>query len=713
MIENFKIALKRQKKLIIIFFLTIFIPSVSLSILGIRAIRNERFRLVKQIETEHRGAADILKTRINYQFKDIEVNLQNLAQHQAFTERQVPELQKMLKTQFAEYPLVGQIFLFYKDQDPLFPLFQPVTAVHPPSTLSSLKQSEREKLKTAEEYEFKSKKYTSAISLYKQLLSSSKDKNIQAQMLNNIARNYTKLKKYDLALKNYSKICIDYPENFGSSGLPLCLIARLQLMDCYKNLGDTENSLESSLDLYNDILYMTWNLNEDKFRTYASMAKEAYIEASSKIMADSSLDEYKEEFEQLQKLHQQKLQEWKTINDLKNYIIPELRRELIQTELYTALPYRHSKTIDNRTFLTLSLRIPEGKGNNSQGLLGAKINTGYLKEEVLSKIIDDIQLNKNTNITISDLSGKIFLGKINPSKELNTVTELFENNFPPWRIQFSRSKTGSLGIIDIRKSFYFWTIITLIIVLIFGSALIVRTVSHEMEVLKIKSDFVSSVSHEFKTPLTSIKALVERLQEGKVKDPGKMDHYFSVISQDAEKLTRLVKNILDFSKIEEGKREYEFVETDVAHLVSQQIATFQKEEIQKETKIMTHIDTDIPLLSLDKDALSQALNNLLDNALKFSPAGKEISVRVRKEPENVLIEIKDKGIGIPQEEMDKIFDKFYQGRSALKQSVKGTGLGLTLVKHTVEAHRGRISVKSKVGQGSTFSLIFPIKKKGV
>lgn len=713
MIENLKIALKRQKKLIIIFFLTIFIPSVSLSILGIRAIRNERFRLVKQIETDHRRAADILKTRINYQFKDIGILLQNFAQHQAFSEKDIPTIQDLLMKQFSENPLVGQIFLVYKDQDPLFPLFQPVTAVHPPSTLPPLKQSEREKFKTAEEYEFKSKKYTSAISLYRQLLSSSKNKNIQSQMFNNIARSYTKLKKYDLALKNYSKICNDYPESFSSSGLPLCLIARLQIIDCYKNLGKPENSLKSCLHLYKDILHMSWNLTEDKFRTYASMAKEAYIEASSKIMADSSLDEHKEEFEQLQKLHQQKLQEWKVLNDLKNEIIPGLRRELIQTELYKPLPYRHSKTIDNRTFLTLSLMIPKGKENNSQGLLGAKINTGYLKEEILSKIIKDIQLNKNANITISDLSGKIFLGKINPSKELITVTELFENNFPPWRIQIFRSKTGSLGVIDIRKSFYFWTIITLILVLIFGSALIVRTVSHEMEVLKIKSDFVSSVSHEFKTPLTSIKALVERLQEGKVKDPGKMYHYFSVISQDAEKLTRLVKNILDFSKIEEGKKEYEFVETDVAHLVSQQVKAFQKEEIQKDIKIQTHIDTDIPLLSLDKDALSQALNNLLDNALKFSPAGKEISVRVRKEPENVFIEIKDIGIGIPQEEMDKIFDKFYQGRSALKQSVKGTGLGLTLVKHTVEAHGGRISVKSKVGQGSTFSLMFPIKKKGV
>jgi len=148
----------------------------------------------------------------------------------------------------------------------------------------------------------------------------------------------------------------------------------------------------------------------------------------------------------------------------------------------------------------------------------------------------------------------------------------------------------------------------------------------------------------------------------------------------------------------------------VAQLVVQQVEAFQK-EIQKEIKINTHIEKEIPSLFIDKDALSQALNNLLDNAAKFSAVGNEITVSVRKEGENVIINIKDKGIGIPQDEMDKIFDKFYQGQNAVKQSVKGTGLGLTLVKHIVEAHQGRISVKSKVGQGSTFSLIFPIKKK--
>jgi signal transduction histidine kinase len=238
-----------------------------------------------------------------------------------------------------------------------------------------------------------------------------------------------------------------------------------------------------------------------------------------------------------------------------------------------------------------------------------------------------------------------------------------------------------------------------------------RTIAHEMEVLKIKSDFVASVSHEFKTPLTSIRTLVERLQEGKVQSDSKMKQYFSVIAQDTDKLTRLVGNILDFSKIEEGKREFDFSETDLTQLVSRQIHEFQKDELLKDFSIQAFIQEDIPQLSVDGEALYQALNNLLDNAVKFSSDKKEIEVHLSKDEENIILEVKDFGIGISLDDLDKIFDKFYQGKNALKQTIKGAGLGLTLVKHTVESHGGRVSVKSKVGEGSIFSLILPIVRK--
>jgi signal transduction histidine kinase len=146
-------------------------------------------------------------------------------------------------------------------------------------------------------------------------------------------------------------------------------------------------------------------------------------------------------------------------------------------------------------------------------------------------------------------------------------------------------------------------------------------------------------------------------------------------------------------------------------LVSHQIQEFRKDELLKDFSIQVHIQEDIPQLSVDIEAFSQALNNLLDNAVKFSPDKKEIQAHLRKDKYNIILEVKDKGIGIPPDELDKIFEKFYQGKNALKQTIKGAGLGLTLVRHMVEAHGGRVSVKSKVGEGSTFSLIFPIERK--
>lgn len=713
MIENLKIALRRQKKLIVIFLLTIFLPSVSLSIFGIRAIRSERFRQVKQIENEHRRTAEFLKTQIEDRFKNIEVTLQNLAQYPAFSEKDYPAISETIRDRLTDSEWVEQAFLFFKDGESLFPLLQPIKEAKKLPSLTPLTTSQRAKLKKAEDFEYKGKKYKKAISIYKQLFSIAKDDNFKAQMLNNIARCYTKLKDYDQAIKYYSLICDKYVESLSSSGLPLCLIARVEILNGYQSLGETINSLKSSLGLYRDILQQTWNLNENQFKTYSSIVNDAAREALSKSEENLSFEEHRKELVQLEEIYQERLGQWEVINDLKNEIIPELQRRFPPLQPYESIPYRHSKTIGQRAFLTLTVMIADRDKKSSLGLLGVKINDDHLKDDVLKNLIEDIQLRENSSVTISDLSGRILLGEKNFAPELLTVTEFFENNFPPWKIEFSRGKTASLGIADIRKSFYFWTILTLVIILIFGTALIMRTVAHEMEILKIKSDFISSVSHEFKTPLTSIKALIERLQSGKVSEAKKINHYISVISQDAEKLTRLVNNILDFSKIEEGKKEYELVETDVAKLVSQQIEAFQEDVIREGIRIQAQFEKDIPPLSIDKAAVSQAINNVLDNAVKFSPEGKGIQVSVKKDEENVIIDIKDSGIGIPPDEIDKIFDKFYQASNALKQSVKGTGLGLTLVKHTVEAHGGKITVESKIGKGTTFSLIFPLKRKGV
>jgi len=710
MLENLRLAVQRQKRIILIFFLTIFVPSVFLGIFGIRAIRNERFRVAKQLENEHRRAAEYLISQVKNNFRELGSRLQNLAYSSSVTDRDYAGIKNAVVNQLSENPLIEFVFIAYEDGKPFFPQFQPISK-EKMSSLPEFTSSQLARLRRAEGYEFEQKRYDLAISLYRELFNQSKDQNLKAQMLANMARIQVKRQDYENAIKNYKTIIDDYKFSLSSSDLPLAVFSGLQLVTCYRKLGDSQNAMMTSLSLYRDICDMTWDLTEAQFKTYCSLVNEAVAE----IVADSQKEfleaDFSKELDQLKVSYEERIEQHRTMKDIEQEIIPDLRSRLVRSSDFASSPHFYAKVIGDTPYLIASVLLPKDEDAEFSGIVGAKTDHDYLTDNVLHRLIENMDFSEKANIIITSLDGRTLLGGKKPSEDQATMAEFFDDNFPPWKIEFFRSSTSGFARMDLRKSFYFWTIVVLLIVLIFGAALIVRTVSHEMGVLRIKSDFVSSVSHEFKTPLTSIRTLIERLQEGKVQDKAKMDQYISVIAQDTDKLTRLVGNILDFSKIEEGKREYDFVETDMAQLVSRQIQEFQNDEIRKDFSIQFLIQEDIPKLTLDKEAFSQALINLLDNAVKFSPDKKEIHVHLSTDEENVILEVKDKGIGIPQDELDKIFEKFYQGKNALKQTVKGAGLGLTLVKHTVEAHGGRVSVKSKVGEGCTFSLIFPVTRK--
>jgi signal transduction histidine kinase len=581
-----------------------------------------------------------------------------------------------------------------------------------PKSNLGLNGTQQDKIKEAETYEFSQQDYQSAVSVYEDLMTEVTEKNGQAQLLNRIARNLTKSKDYKWAISIYSRIINEYPQSLTSSGLPLVIIARLQKSDCFLKSGEYENALNEALNLYEKLLLNTWNLSESQFVTYASMAKEMIADIwQNKPVELPGEEEYIRQLEQLTADHNRSIEQWQIIRDLKTEFIPEFLGRLTQSGPNTQSLSRDYKSIDTNDFLVISIMIPDENSNDPQGILGVTINGNYLENKILTDIINVINAGEIVNFTIANLNGRILYGERDINEEISKTTEYFDNNFPPWRIDaYSAVSTGN-GLIGLHKSFYFWTILTLLLILSFGVVLIVRTVGHEMEVLRIKSDFVSSVSHEFKTPLTSIKALTERLLEGKVEDHGKMNQYFSVISQDTNKLTHLVGNILDFAKIEEGKKEYDFEETDMIEWLDQTVENFKKENLQREITIRTRIPDDVPLLSIDKNAMTMAVSNLLDNAIKSSTEKNEIDVIVVKNENNFLIKVKDYGIGIPHDELNKVFEKFYQGSNATRLSTKGTGLGLTLVRHTIESHGGEVKVESKINQGSTFTLSLPIKNK--
>jgi len=240
-----------------------------------------------------------------------------------------------------------------------------------------------------------------------------------------------------------------------------------------------------------------------------------------------------------------------------------------------------------------------------------------------------------------------------------------------------------------------------------GSFFTLGVLSREWRLAELKSEFVANLSHDLRRPLTSIRMFSEMLKDGSVLSEDKKRQYYSIISSESEQLTSLANNILDFSRIERGRKRYEFRSEDVTKLIYDTVERFKSAMAHEPCQISLNMDPGIPLLKVDGEALSQALTNLLANAVNYSPNEKDITVNVLKEPRAVRVEVADRGLGIPKKEQKKIFEKFY--RVAQKETnVEGSGLGLAIVKHAIKAHHGKVLVESKMGQGSRFSLILPV-----
>jgi signal transduction histidine kinase len=245
-------------------------------------------------------------------------------------------------------------------------------------------------------------------------------------------------------------------------------------------------------------------------------------------------------------------------------------------------------------------------------------------------------------------------------------------------------------------------------VLIGGIILALRAASRAMKLSQMKADFVSNVSHELRTPLASIRVFGEFLKLGRIKEPLKVHEYGEYIETESRRLTQLINNILDFSKIESGQKTYQFEEANVEHVVADTLKTFDVVLEQNGFTIdFRGPEKRLPAVVMDASAIAQALINLLDNAVKYSGESKEVSVRLGQEDGFVTIAVSDRGIGIEREDCGKVFEKFYRVGNCLVHDVKGSGLGLSIVKHIVEAHQGRVAVESEPGKGSTFTIRLP------
>lgn len=253
--------------------------------------------------------------------------------------------------------------------------------------------------------------------------------------------------------------------------------------------------------------------------------------------------------------------------------------------------------------------------------------------------------------------------------------------------------------------------IILDVVLLFGVWFVYRTVRREMDLIALKSDFVSNVSHELRTPLALIRMFAETLEMGRVKTEKKKKEYYSIILHETERLTRLINNILNFSRMESHTRKYVFKPANINQLIISVLEIYSYQLKQMKFTVETLLDKSLPAVSIDEEGIAEALHNLIDNAIKYSKNEKFLRIATLYKQNNVQIRVEDRGIGIPQEHHAKIFEKFYRVSHGLVHTAKGSGLGLAIVYHIIHSHGGTIAVESEPEKGSTFIITLPVSER--
>lgn len=264
------------------------------------------------------------------------------------------------------------------------------------------------------------------------------------------------------------------------------------------------------------------------------------------------------------------------------------------------------------------------------------------------------------------------------------------------------------------------SVLAMIVAIVLGSTLIVTDVKRHLALARQKTDFVSNVSHELKTPLTSIRMFSELLSEGKVADDSQRKHFLQIISSETARLTRLINNVLDFSRMERGEKEYKFARCDLKQVVRDTVESYRPQLEANGFRVNLHLPEEAVEARGDCDALSQVLVNLLSNAEKYAVDGKEIAVELRQGDKGARrqgdrhgplvaeLRVLDRGPGVPRGMEEKIFDQFYRANDSLSSGVQGSGLGLTLARQIARAHGGDVRYEAREEGGSCFVVSLPI-----
>jgi two-component system phosphate regulon sensor histidine kinase PhoR len=319
--------------------------------------------------------------------------------------------------------------------------------------------------------------------------------------------------------------------------------------------------------------------------------------------------------------------------------------------------------------------------------------------EIFPALYADAQQSR---INVVDADGRVVYGPPLVRGGL-TLGRQFETTLYKWTVNVTMTSGEELVAAVQRRRVLEMVLVGLSsLVVISGLIVVVFAAARERKLSNLKSDFVANVSHELKTPLSLVRMFGELLQSGRVETEEKRRQYLSIIVSESERLAALIENVLDFAKVERGKQAYEFADRNVGEVVTRAVDACRTRAEREGVALDLRVEAGLGTMRLDERAIGIAVFNLIDNALKYAADGKSVSVLAQRVSGSLEIRVTDGGPGIPVDDRKRIFERFERGRIATGKHVRGSGIGLALVKHIAEAHGGKVTVEDASPRGSTF-----------
>ena len=312
------------------------------------------------------------------------------------------------------------------------------------------------------------------------------------------------------------------------------------------------------------------------------------------------------------------------------------------------------------------------------------------------------------DLALSDSSRRIVAGREEAATSARTMRAASVTQLP-WNVHLAGRDTGQA--LSSGAAVMLAGIGVMALVALAAAYAITRAVLRESRVAQLQADFVAAVSHEFRTPLTTIRQLSELLARDRVSTPARRQEFLETVVHESDRLHRLIENLLDFGRMESGRLELRFAPVDVGALLLDVVAAARNDGTSGAHVVEMDVQPNLPAVRGDRDALAHVVSNLLDNAVKYSPGRDRVWVTATNGGGRVGISVRDCGLGIPVDEQREIFQKFVRGAAPISARIKGTGIGLAMAKLIVDAHGGTIGVESAPGEGSTFSVALPVDSR--